>query len=172
MAITIPPEIQAKVAETQRQQAAEDAIGMNAATTALPGPTRDIYAVVPNITAGPFSVRRFVDRDFIFLAMLDHPLNRFTAMADGSYTLEPTGPLAWQLFWLLTRPVSEVKEQFKHGAESVKEAAADTFGELQLYALADLLTAAAKQMTIYASAHLEYEAKTEGENGGVVPPSS
>ena len=138
---------------------------------ALPGPMLDIFSPAPDIEVGPYLVRRFVDRDFVFLAAMGHPLNRFTALHDGSYTFEPTGELAWQLCWLMTRPIAEVKESFKQGVNVVKEQAADEFGGMVIFAIGKLMEAVAKQMNVYASAHLEYEPKpVEGEQGG--PPSS
>jgi hypothetical protein len=170
--IALPPEIQAAISKTVEQQAAQDAVGLKAATTALPGPLRDVFAPAPDLKVNEqFTVRRFVDRDFVFLAALGHPLNRFTAMADGSYKFEPSGELAWQLCWLLTRPVADIKAAFKAGgAENVKELAADVFGELGIHAISKVMETIARQMTIYASAHLEYEpVSTEGENRN--PPS-
>ena len=172
MPLQLSPEIEARIAETQAQQNATDAVSMAAATAALPGPLRDVFAPAPDIkVTDTISVRRFVDRDFMFLSALDHPLNRFTAMADGSYTFEPSGPLAWQLCWLLTRPAAATKALIKTGGiEAVKEAAEEQFGELPIFAIGKVMEAIAKQMTIYASAHLQYQPNATGE-GESSPPS-
>ncbi len=130
-------------------QKAQDEAEQQAA--AIPEESRDVFAPAPDIEAGPFKVRRFVDRDFMFLSALGHPLNSFAALAEGSYAFEPTGELAWQLCWLLTRPIAEIKEQFMQGAASVKEAADNEFGELPIYAIGMVMEAIVKQMTIYAS---------------------
>jgi hypothetical protein len=172
--IIIPPAVQAKIAETQANQAADDQKGSAALTSALPGPLRDIFAPAPDIKAGKYNVRRFVDRDFMFLSQLGHPLNRFTAMADGSYNFEPSGPLAWQLCWLLTRPIAAAKDEFKKGADHVKELAEDEFGDNGVIAIAAFLTTIAKQMEIYAQGHLELKEKPSPSPGGdeASPPSS
>lgn len=164
-----PDEANRKIAETQLRQKDEDTKGMAAATSALPGPMRDVFALAPDITVGPYLVRRFVDRDFIFLTQLGHPVNRFSALADGSYKFEPTGELAWQLCWLMTQKIQDIKEKFKHGVDAVKEAAADDFGDRPIFAIDMVMRAIAKQMNIYGSAHLEYEPSVEGEQS---PPPS
>jgi hypothetical protein len=132
--------------------------------TPSPVEARDLFAPVPDIEVGPFKVRRFVDRDFVFLANIGHPLNCFTALAERKYNFVPTGELAWQLCWLLTRPVAEVKAQFKRGPDAVKEAAADEFGVLPIFAIAKLMAAIARQVAIYTSSvKLNFELKEEGE---------
>ena len=169
--IIIPKSVQDGVAATLAAQAGDDKAGMQAATAALPGPMRDVFSPAPDIIVSDtphqrISVRRFVDRDFVFLSALGHPLNRFSSFADRSYSFEPSGELAWQLCWLLTRPVADIKAAFKTiGAEGIKEAAADEFGELPIFGIGKIMEAIAKQMTIYASAHLEYEPNETGAEG-------
>ena len=111
-----------------------------------------MFSPSPDIKVGPYTVRRFVDRDFLFLSKLGHPLKRFVAMADNSYNFEPSGEQAWQICYILTRPIAETKALFKSGGpEAVKEAAADTFGELPIFAIGMVMAAVCKQMTLYAS---------------------
>jgi len=167
--IKIPADILAKIDQTVRQQAAEDALGAEAARAALPGPTRDIWSPSPDITVGIYKVRRFVDRDFMLLDAIGHPLKSFSAMSDGSYDYIPSGPLAHQLCWLMTHPIQECKQAVKGGVDKFKEDASDQFGELPLQAIAAIMTAIAEQMSLYAAAHINYKAK-EGEHGS--PPSS
>lgn len=159
-------EADAAIAATVAKQAAEDRIGMQAATAALPGPLADVFSPAPDIKVGPFSVRRFVDGDFVALSALGHPLSRFTALADGDYKMEPTGEQCWQLCWLLTRSRADAKEVFRSGGiTGAKDQASDIFGDLPVMALGKIMEAIAKQMIIYASAHLAFEANaTEGEH--------
>lgn len=169
--IVIPPHIQAAIAKTIEGQKAEDAIGLAAATTALPGALRDVWTPAPDISVGKYSVRRFVDRDFMHLSFFGHPLNRFTALADGSYKFEPSGELAWQLCWLLTRPNADVKSAFKIGVENAKNLADAEFGEFGIFALAEIMGAIAKQMEIYASAHLDMKPNNPEGKDDASPPS-
>lgn len=166
-------EAEKKIAETVAQQAIEDEAGLKAASATLPGPLRDVFSPAPDIAAGPYKVRRFVDGDFVALAALGHPLNGFKAVADGSYGFEPSGQDCWTLCWLLTRPRKESKALFREkGAAAVKDAAEDEFGEHSILALSKVMEAVAQQMTTYASANLEMQPrKTEGENGSN-PPSA
>lgn len=172
--IVIPAKVEEAIAQTLEQQAAADKVGLDAAGAALPGPLRDVFSPAPDIKVGKWNVRRFVDRDFVFLSQIGHPLKRFTAMADGSYDFEPSGELAWHLCYICTHSIADIKALFKSGGpDAVKEAAADMFGEQPLFAIGKVMEAIAKQMTLYASAHQEVVAKkAEGENGGDVPPSS
>lgn len=169
----IPPEIEAKIAATVEAQKGEDKVGNIAVTAATPGPVRDIWAPVPSVTVGPFTVRRFVDRDFILLDALDHPLKSLSALADAAYDFEPSGRLAWVLCWLMTRPVAEARAVFSQGGRAAAEAQAEeTFGELDVPQIAALLKGIAKQLGVYASAHLDLkDAEVEGEKCPN-PPSS
>ena len=169
----IAPEIEAKIAATVEAQKADDGVGNIAVTAAVPGPVRDIWAPKPSIAVGPFTVRRFVDRDFIILDALQHPLKSLSALADQTYNFEPSGREAWDICWLMTRPVAEVKEVFRTGGrESAQSMAEETFGDLDVPQIAALLAAVARQLGIYASAHIELkDNEPEGENSPN-PPSS
>lgn len=169
--IKIPADVQARINQTVRQQQQDDKIGLTAATTATPGPLRDVWAAVPGITVGPFSVRRFTDRDFIWLAQLGHPLKSFSAVVDKSYDFNPSGEHAHQLCWLLATSKEDVKAAFKQGVDVAKEAAASVVGDLDIHGIGALMGAVVKQLTVYSSTHLEYEpANPKGdEHSG--PPS-
>lgn len=167
-----PQEAQKKIAATQKQQQADDLIGMKATTATLPGPLRDVFSPSPEIKVGPYSVRRFVDGDFVSLAATGHPLNHISAIADGSYKFIPTGKDCWILLWILTRPRKESKELFKTGGrEGVEEAASDEFGDLPIGALNELMIAVLKQINLYGETHLEYEPKAEDEKSQNPPLS-
>ena len=170
--INIPPEVQAGIAATVAKQAQEDAIGFQAAGSALPGPTRDVWSPVPEIPVGPeLKVRRFVDGDFLLLDSLGHPLKSFQAMAQGGYKFPSTGPECWLLSWVMTRARKESKELAAQGLDKVKATAEAFFEEFSAGQLAEITAAILKQIEIYASMHRAYEeAKTEGSNGS--PPSS
>lgn len=170
--MNIPPEVQAKIDATQRAQAAEDAAGRQAAATPLPGPLRDVFALVPDIAVGPFKVRPFYDIDFEFLTALNHPLKDMMVEGKISDKFLPTGAMAWQLCWMMTRPVDEADAVFKKGVLEVNVAARAEFGKLQLPALAKLIEAVIRQMTIYWSPSLEYgavEQRAEGESVSANP---
>lgn len=165
----ITPDLQAKIASTQAEQRKADEIGGQAATEALPGPLRQAFSSVPAIVVGPFSVRRFVDGDFITLSEIGHPLSSFERAMNGSYKGEPVGEHAWQICWLMTRPRADVRAAMKNGAAFAKEEAAKLFGdEFTPIELAEIMQAIIKQMLIYSGAHLQLEQKTEGENSS--PP--
>jgi hypothetical protein len=171
--IVIPPDIQAKAAEKQKQQQAEDAVGMKAATATLPGPMKGIWSVVPEIPVGPFLVRRFKDGDLKDLAAIGHPFDSVQVIVNGGYKFIPTGQDCWTLCFLMTRPRKEFKQLLvEKGVEGIKEAAEDIFAEFGVYALGELQEAILKQFTIYGQGQIEYEAKkTEGEQSDP-PPSS
>lgn len=169
----ITPEIQKKIDATQAQQRKDDEVGLQAATSALPGPLRAAFSSIPEIKVGPFTVRRFVDGDFITLSELGHPLSSFAAAAEATYKFEPTGEQSWQMCWLMTRPRSEVKAKMKHGIEVAKEDASNVIGdELTPLEIGALLEAVVKQMLVYSGAHLQLEVKAEDENGDSPPPMS
>lgn len=163
--IKIPAHIEAQIEETVRQQAAEDNLGMLAAQAATPGITRNVWEPAPDIEVGPYKVRRFRDGDFILLAQMKHPLERFSALSDGSYGFEPSGVLAHQLCWLMTRPVAAARDALKVGVDVAKEMATDEFGDLPLFAIGDLMKAIAKQMEIYAAAHIATKPKGDEKSG-------
>jgi hypothetical protein len=171
--IIIPAHIQAQIAKTQAEQAADDKIGLQAAGTTLPGPLLDIWAAVPDIIVGPFKVRRFVDGDFIRLSQLKHPLNSFSAIGAWLQDPQPSGEASWLLNWVMTHPMPEVKEKIKAGLEAVKESADTEFSELSGMQLALIMRAIVQQLSIYMGAKLEYEpVPTETAADASPPPSS
>ena len=169
---TIPASVQAKIVETQKQQAEDDKLGMEAATSTLPGPLKDVWALVPDIQVGPFKVRRFVDGDFIRLAAFDHKLNSFSAVSAWLENPEPSGKEAWLLNWMLTRPTKEVKEAIKSGPEKVREQAEEVFSELGGMQLALIMRAIVEQLAVYLGTRVEYKPAVEGEGDASPPPLS
>jgi len=146
-------------------QKLEDLAAVRAAATAKPGPLADIWASTPDIKVGEFVVRPFYDLDFEFFQDLDHPFAAFAmGNADAIEGFVPRGPDAWQLIWVMTRPVAEVEALFKtEGREAVKQAAKSEFGVYRLGALAALSEAVMKQLAVYASSVVGYEANDHEE---------
>ncbi len=170
--ITISPELAAKIAATQAQQAEADKIGTLAASAAVPGPMREVWCIVPDIKEGPFTIRRFRDGDFIRLAQLGHPLENFTAIAKWLSDPKPSGPEAWLLNWLMTTPIEEVKKEMQAGVESVRAKAEAVFSELDGYQLAHVMRGIVKQLTIYMGARVDYEPVPTSEAAASPPPLS
>lgn len=89
---------------------------------------------------------------------------------DGS-DFDGRGPAAWQLAWVLTRPVKEVKAAFKaKGVAGVAEAADDEFGDCGFQTIQALSNACFEQYHVYRSTMLEYgAAKQDGDGERAAP---
>lgn len=173
----LSPAVESKVQEIIKRQQEDDIPGRMAAAQPLPGPTRDAFAIQPDIQVGPFAVRPFYDIDFELLQQLDHPLHRMMTVgisgtkpeANNDYL--PRGPEAWAIAWLLTHPPQECEDAFKQGVEFFREQAKSQFSKLQLGALIKINEAILRQLEVYWAPVMNYgPPSTEGENG--VPPSS
>ena len=162
-------EAEAKAALTQAAQAADDKAGNMALTATLPGPLLDVFSPAPDIKVGPFTVRRFVNRDFVMLSQLGHPLKRLSALADGSYNFDPSDEPAWQLCWLLTQPIEYAKDKMKDVA-AAKEDVATIFGEMTVQATTQVIKAIIRQLEVYASARVDFEPNETGGDEGKSPP--
>ncbi len=171
--ITLPPEVLAGIAATQAKQAADDKAGIEAATSTLPGPLKDVWALVPDIPVGPYKVRRLVDGDFVRLAAFGHKLSSFSAVAAWLETPEPSGKEAWLLNWMMTRSTQEVKAAITAGPDKVLAAAEAEFSELSGIQLAHIMRAIVEQLSIYLGTRVEYKAVEQPVDGVVSsPPSS
>ena len=160
------PTIEEQIAATARQQRAEDEAGREAAAVALPGPLANAFAPQPLIRVGKYSVRPIYDVDFEFFQHLEHP---FAAFAVGSTSeLEnfvPSGKHAWNLFWLLTRPVDGADAAMSDPNRGPKWVAAEArreFSRYQIGALFAIYKAVVEQITSYAKTVLEYAPETGG----------
>lgn len=183
--------IEAHIAATVVQQERDDAVGKLAAAAPLPGPTKQAFSVVPDIKVGTYSVRRFCDGDFLFLSnpLVAHPLMGLSVdklMKLGQVEIDklfdstvagvsPSGPQAWALYWILTRPWKESQAALKDG--TIMDKAAEEFAGLQYVSLAKLFEAAMKQFTEYFSTTVEYGTPSEAKEGeeeaeGQRPPPS
>lgn len=136
------------------------------AGTRSPGPLREAWAPVPDIEVGPYKVRRFVDADFMRLARLGHPLNGLSAMWTWMENPIISGPVAYNIIWLMTTDVPTAKAAITAGVDGVKAAAEKKFSELGGSELTSLIVAIAFQLSRYMGARLDYEPKLrEGEPG-------
>lgn len=157
--------IDAKIAE----QAAEDSIGLQSAATPFPGATRKAFALCPDIEVGPYKVRPFYDYDIELLGELNHPLHKviIASMAgkkDSGDEFIPRGKEAWELCWIMTRPIEETDAALeKGGIKEISSEAKKTFRKTQFGDLAAIVEVVLKQMEIYWSPVLGYGPKIEGE---------
>lgn len=171
----LTPEFEKQVQEGLARQQAEDKAGAVAAATPFPGPLRDIYAGQQEIPVGRWKVRMFWDADFEILEQLNHPLASFLAAAVAGKPQEINGytgrgATAWQVNWLLTRPIKEAYAFLRqHGPDGVTQAARDEFGELQLLELSQFVGPVMEQITRYWAPAPAPEEKAEGEQSH--PPS-
>ena len=173
-----PAPLAAKVLEQQ----VEDLAGHRALAEPLPGALKDAFSLAPDITVGPYKVRRFRDGDFKILAALDNPLNDFLrACLNGDKTgagikVEPTGQAMWDIAYVFTRPAIETAKMIRdQGVQAFQEAAEIEFSELRMAALAEILGAIIDQAHIYATANIAYDYPAkEGDDGASRPnpPSS
>jgi hypothetical protein len=149
------PELEQKIQAKVQQQQMEDAAGAQAATVPFPGPLREVYAGKQDIPVGKWTVRMFWDADFEILERLQHPMAAFlTAAISGKPTdLEGytgRGPSAWQLNWIMTRPIAEVDKVLVEGGPALLNTKARAeFGELQLAQLSEFVGPILEQLTRY-----------------------
>jgi len=133
-------------------------------STALPGPLRDAFAPIPEITVGKYVVRPFRDRDCEYLQFLDNKLS-------GHFHEKPVtvmeliqGQTAWELCYLFTHPFKEVKALFKSvGPEAVKQAAEDEFEEMSLEGHLEIIKAVMLQMERYWSPVIGHKSPDDGD---------
>jgi len=168
--------IESDIAKTAARQKLESQAAAIAIATPRPGALADVFKSQPDIEVGKYKVRPFYDLDFEFLQELSHPFSTF-AVGDTKEIDEfvPRGPKAWQLFWIMTTPVTDVEALFKSGGiKGVQEASRAEFGQYQLGALFSLYKAVVSQLMIYAKSVVGYSAiepeSDDKEASGKVPP--
>jgi len=177
----IQPTIDQQIAETAKRQKLEDQAARIALAAARPGPLRDVFASQQDIKVGKYAVRPFFDLDFEFLSELEHPFASFAV--GNTKELEefvPRGPQAWQLFYIMTKPVAEVDAEFiAGGPAAIKAAARKEFAQYQLGGLFALYQAVVKQLTTYASSVVGFDSQEapdkkedEKEAANATPKSS
>ena len=169
--IVIPPEIQAKIDETQKKQSGDDAIGEQAAGKSLPGALREAFVEVKEIPVGPYKIRRFANADFKRLAQIGHPLNGLSELRKWLDNPDVSSNDCYNLLWIMTRPVEEVKSAIAKGVDELKAAAEKEFDEYGILELSRLTAAVAVQLSRSMGANLEYKSVLpEGHDSP--PPAS
>jgi len=156
--IVITPELQAKIAATQAEQGRADELGKLAASAVRPGAVREAWVTVPELKEGPYTIRRVRDGDLKRLDELGHPVNSQKAMHEWANNPVSSGPEAWLLIWMFTRPIPEVKSAMIQGKDIVVQKAEDEFSELDGLQLALLSAKIGLQFAAYLGAQLDYEA--------------
>ncbi len=167
----LTPEFEQRVQEGIAQQQAEDRAGAEAAAVPFPGPLHDVYAGQQEIPVlgGRWKVRMFWDADFETLEQLNHPLASFLAAAMVGKTQDINGytgrgVTAWQVNWILTRPVRVVSEFIRQqGPSALTDKAREEFGELQLHELSHFIGPVMEQLTRYWAPAPAPEPVVEGE---------
>src|SRR4051812_21874860 len=99
------------------QKRVEDELGRAAASTPMPGPMADAFAIQPNIKVGPYDIRPFYDFDFEVLQLINHPLYRTMAAARAGKEVPdeffPSGQAAWSLAWIMTTNPDDVEQMIQ-----------------------------------------------------------
>jgi hypothetical protein len=170
--VNIPPELAAKMAATVISQAEDDKAGLVAATTTLPGPLMDVWALHPDIEEGPYKIRKFTIGDFKRLAALGHKLNSFTAVGEWLSDPDPFNDDAMILNWMMTHSIEQVKETITQGRDKILKLGEEEFGELDGLKLAMIMRAIAMQLAKCLDVKLEYKAAETPANGEVSSPPS
>jgi hypothetical protein len=162
----IEQELKRQAAERAEDQKAADALG-----APLPGPLKEAFDPCQDIPAGRWAVRPFYDRDYHWLALLEHPLERMmrdqvSGKADSGADFFPMGPQMWTLAWVMTRPVKVVKEAMKNRAK-LRDDAEEEFGCCQIGELQEIAKAVTRQVDRYWSTAIGYKNKptAPGEEG-------
>ena len=155
-----------RLAEFQTEQS----LVTQANSTPLPGPLRDVFAPVQEITVGPYKVRPMFDRDMEFLQFLDNPLYGHFNDKKAEMIQFIQGQTAYELCYLFTHPFKEVKALFKSGgAAAVKQAAEDEFEEMPLAGHLEIVKAVMQQVEIYWSPVIGHSAPDDGDGSKKIP---
>ena len=156
------------------KNAAEDKAGKEAIAAPLPGPARDAFTLEPDIKVGKYNVRAACDFDLNLLSQLNSKFYSLFMKGEGGDDL-PTGPSAWELCWIMTRPPREVAAYIKtHKLQGLKDAAAEEFQFLQLRDIAALVVPAVKQIVSSCATivgHGAPETPTSGEEEANAKPN-
>jgi hypothetical protein len=173
------PEVEAHIATLVAKTQAVDQEAAQALAEPLPGPTRDIFAVSQDIKVGKWSVRPFYDLDFVLLEELKHPMAKIMkASMLGENSQDdyiPSGPTAWELFWVMTRSIEETEGILlaADGRKALSNRARTEFGKTSFAVLVKLYEAVVRQIGICTSGNVAYGAPTEeGEARQAASPKS
>lgn len=176
----LSPEVDALAEQKIAQAQKESELLKRAATTPLPGPTRDIFKAAADIPVGPWKVRPIYDLDFTLLEEMNHPVAKMMqdsfAGKEGGEEYIPKGPTAWILFWMFTRPVEEMElavSDLENEMPLAHQKARAEFGRQPFKVLLELYKAVVKQIEICTSAEATYGAPAqEGEVASAAVPKS
>lgn len=157
----LSPEAEIKAAKLAAEAEQADQVAQKALREPLPGPTRDAFALNPEIQVGPYKVRPFYDFDFDVLSQLNHPVYRLmkSGLEGKQPELEqvPRGPDMWMLAYLMTRPAKQTRDLIRsRGVEGLRFEAEEQFSELSLAALLELFEAVTKQIQTYWGPVIKY----------------
>lgn len=157
--------------EQARHEAEQSAMWRTAAATPLPGITAEAFKIPDAIPVGDYTVRAFCDRDFEIMQGLEHPLYLYMANKEATEDYIPRGPQAWNISYLMTHPIKEIKELIKtEGYAGLKQRAADEFDECQIIVLISISEAIIKQMTRYWSPVLKFGQNQDDGGGQTTAP--
>lgn len=166
------PEMEAKAQAAIAEIIQFDSGRKRASAEALPGPLKEAFSLVKDITVGQWRVRPFYDIDFEFFAALEHPLDRMYKDAVEGKEISPaqeramlSGKTGWQAAWIMTRPIDEVEALLNepNGASALNAKARAEFSRLQPKVLAQIAGAIMRQVAIASSTAVGYEEESETE---------
>ena len=169
-----PPEVPEAVRKTLERAQLEDEVGKQALAAPLPGPLDKVFAPEQTVKVGRWTVQPFYDAHFEFLVALQHPLaDMMQSVFGGGESKEspeldqmPRGPRAWELAWIMTRPIDDVEAVIKKGGmDLVREQAKQEFSRLRLFDLIQLLQVIMAQVGVYWSPTKGYAEKPVATDG-------
>jgi hypothetical protein len=161
-------EIPTPVVEKLKQRAELNEASEQASRVPLPGPT--LAAMLPEdikvtVRGKSYSFRPMYDFDFTVLQDLNHPLCA-QAIEGKNWAESPAnlrGPDAWNVIWILSRPIAEVKKAWRD--KTLLTQAESEFGEtMRIKEVVELLKGALQQYAGYFDTQISFEAaESEGE---------
>lgn len=170
----LSPEVEEQERQVLAAARARDEAGRQAAKQPFPGPAAQAFSVERDPVVGEWTVRRGVDFDITVLSTLQSVF--YTFLLDGAEDAPiPTGPQAWQVCRLMTRPPRETRDFLKqHGVEAFKQAAEEEFGFAETGLVARLTIECVRQIaascaTTVAHAAADPEGKEAAKSAR--PPS-
>lgn len=142
----LSPEMEEQERRVLAEAAARDAAGRQAAQQPLPGAAAQAFAVERDPKVGDWTVRRGVDFDLTLLAQIKSEFYGFF-LDGGEEPPQPTGPHAWQLCRLMTRPPRETRDFIRaQGVEAFRQAAEEEFGFAETGLVARLTVECVRQI--------------------------
>ena len=156
-----------QAAKTLADAAERREASARAAATPLPGPLADAFIPHPDIKVGNYTVRAFCEADYEYLQSLEHPIvDMLIAAFSGKESQSDyfaSGQKAWELCYLLTRPIDDLDAQFKNGVQWVKDAAKKEFSKMPFGAPSIIHAAALKQVMDAGKTAIAYGSSEDSE---------